>query len=192
MKKILSRRSASKPPKKKTYQPPYSSASRATSGYNKKPSPTHYLLLLRHFALNMRALHILLLEWWKPLFYWLLDTCKTNAYLIWKTHRGHTKFFDTLVDELLTIPLESEFPPVNPLRPIHTLEYLEKPTYCAWGLKNRGNCVQEPLNKRKFEDEIVNQSRLTQRPSQVKTGCKECSKALCTRKRCWDKWHAQK
>jgi hypothetical protein len=39
--------------------------------------------------------------------------------------------------------------------PVHTLEYLEKPSYCAWGLKNRGDCVQEPLNKRKFGDEIV-------------------------------------
>ena len=35
------------------------------------------------------------------------------------------KFFDTLVDELLAIPLESELPPVSPLRHIHTLEYLE-------------------------------------------------------------------
>jgi hypothetical protein len=40
----------------------------------------------------------------------------TNAYLIGKTkngslsHRDHTKFFDTLVDELLAIPLESELP----------------------------------------------------------------------------------
>ena len=137
-------------------------------------------------------------KWWKPLFYQLLDTYKTNTYLIWKAknessnHRDYTKFFDILVNELLTIPLESEFPPVNPLRPVHTLEYLERPTYCAWGLKNRGDCVQEPLHKRKFGDEIINQSRLTQRPSQVKTGCKECSKALCTRKKCWDKWHAQK
>ena len=63
----------------------------------------------------------------------------TNTYLIWKTkngylnHQDYTKFFDTLVDELLTILFESELPPVNPLRPIHTLEYLEKSTYCAWG-----------------------------------------------------------
>ena len=66
-------------------------------------------------------------KWWKPLFYWLLDTCKTNTYLIWKAknessnHRDHTKFFDILVDELLTILLELEFPLVNPLRPVHTL-----------------------------------------------------------------------
>src|ERR1700733_15098949 len=97
-------------------------------------------------------------KWWKSLFYWLLDTCKANAYLIWKAknessnHRDHTKFFDILVDELPTIPLELEFPPVNPLRPVHTLEYLEKPTYCAWGFKNRGDCVQEPPKKRKFGD----------------------------------------
>jgi hypothetical protein len=37
------------------------------------------------------------------------------------SHRDYTKFFDTLVDELLTIPLESELLPANPLRPIHTL-----------------------------------------------------------------------
>jgi hypothetical protein len=49
--------------------------------------------------------------------------------------------FKKLVDEPLAIPLESKLPPVNPLRPIHTLDYLEKPTYCAWGLKNRGDCV---------------------------------------------------
>jgi ribosomal protein L7Ae-like RNA K-turn-binding protein len=52
--------------------------------------------------------------------------------------------------------------------------------------------MQKPLNKRKFRDEIINQSRLIQRPSQVKTGCKECSKALYMREKCWDKWHAQK
>jgi hypothetical protein len=66
-------------------------------------------------------------KWWKPLFYWLLDTCKINAYLVWKAKNessNHTKFFDILVDELLTIPLELEFPPVNPLRPVYTLEYL--------------------------------------------------------------------
>ena len=51
---------------------------------------------------------------------------------------------------ILAILLESELPPVNPLRPIHTLEYLEKPTYCAWGVKNRGDYVQGPLNKGKF------------------------------------------
>jgi hypothetical protein len=61
-----------------------------------------------------------------------------------------------VVDELLTILLGLEFTPVNPLRPVYTLEYLEKPTYCAWGFKNRGDYVQEPLNKRKFGDEIVN------------------------------------
>jgi hypothetical protein len=47
-------------------------------------------------------------------------------------------------------------------------------------------------NKRKFRDIIINKARLNARPAQVKTGYKECEKALCTAKSCWDNWHAQK
>jgi hypothetical protein len=31
----------------------------------------------------------------------------------------------------ISILLEPELPLVNPLRPVHTLEYLEKPTFCV-------------------------------------------------------------
>jgi hypothetical protein len=83
-------------------------------------------------------------------FYWLLDTCKTNAYLIWKaknespSYWDHTRFFDTLVDELLAIPLESELPSVNPLRPVHTLEYLESLLTVHGALKTEGIVYKGP------------------------------------------------
>jgi Transposase IS4 len=137
-------------------------------------------------------------KWWRPIFYWLLDTCKTNAFLIWKSfetdssHRLHEKFYDTLIDELLIMGLELEVAPEGPLRPEHTEIHLDKPTYCVWGLKNPGSCVAGIGNKRKFGDVIVNDVRPNARPAQVKTGCKECGKALCTAKSCWDNWHAQK
>ena len=137
-------------------------------------------------------------KWWKPLFYWLLDTCKTNAYLIWKannpsaSHRDHARFFDTLIEQLLAFPLDPEQRLDRPLASRHTIGSLEKPTYCAWGLKSPGDCVQGERRKRKFGDEVVNGSRTSTRPAQVKTCCKECQKALCTRKLCWDRWHAQK
>jgi hypothetical protein len=132
------------------------------------------------------------------LFYWLLDTCKTNAYLIWKANnpsadnREHIRFFNTLINELLALPLKVEIPLSTPVYSGHIVGHLEKPTYCAWGLRGNGDCVQGPLRKRKFGVEIVNSSRTPTRPSQVKTCCKECSKALCTRKLCWDRWHALK
>jgi hypothetical protein len=137
-------------------------------------------------------------KWWRPIFYWLLDTCKTNAFLIWKSfetdssHRLHEKFYDTPIDELLTLGLELEVAPEGPLHPEHTEIHLDKPIYCAWGLKNPGSCVAGVGNKRKFGDVIVNNVRPNARPAQVKTGCKECGKVLCTAKSCWDNWHAQK
>ena len=61
------------------------------------------------------------------------------------------------------------------------------------GLRNPGTCCVAGVgNKRKFGDVIVNDVRPNARPAQVKTGCKECRKALCTAKSCWDNWHAQK
>jgi hypothetical protein len=74
----------------------------------------------------------------------------TNAYLIWKTknksldYRDHTKSFDTLVDELLAVLLESELPPVNPLRHIHTLEYLESLLTVRGVLKPEGIMYKGP------------------------------------------------
>jgi len=46
--------------------------------------------------------------------------------------------------ELLAIPLESELPPVNPLRHIHTLEYLESLLTVRGVLKPEGITYKGP------------------------------------------------
>jgi hypothetical protein len=56
----------------------------------------------------------------------------------------------TTLDELLTMGLELEVAPEGPLRPEHTEIHLDKPTYCAWDLKNPGSCVASVGNKRHY------------------------------------------
>jgi hypothetical protein len=138
------------------------------------------------------------LKWWRPLFYWLIDTCKTNAFLIWKESQSkpntrlHQTFFNALIDELLAIPLKFKWDPTNLPRAAYTPRPLKKPTYCAWGIKHPGMCVQGSLGKRKFGDTIVNESRPNGRPRQVRTGCFDCDEALCIKGNCWNDWHAEK
>jgi hypothetical protein len=56
-------------------------------------------------------------------------------------HRLHLEFYNTLIDELLTMGLEHKVAPEGLIRPEHTEIHLDKPIYCAWGLKNPGSCV---------------------------------------------------
>jgi hypothetical protein len=88
--------------------------------------------------------------------------------------------------------LEIQAAPEGLIRPKHIKIHLDRPTYYTWDLKNPGRCVAGVGNKRKFGHVIVNGVRPNPRPAQVKTGCRECRRALCTTKSCWDNWHAQK
>ena len=46
-------------------------------------------------------------KWWRPLFYWLLDTCANNSYILWKQAQSiddghlHKRFQDTFILQLL-------------------------------------------------------------------------------------------
>src|ERR1700733_2878190 len=82
-----------------------------------RPNKTHF----QHFSLHFEL--IMLFFNWKSF--------ETDS-----SHRLHEKFYDTLIDELLTMGLELEVAPDGPLRPGHTEIHLDKPTYYAWNLRN--------------------------------------------------------
>ena len=77
-----------------------------------KPSETQFQHFSFHFALIIWLFNIL--------------TFETDS-----SHRLHKKFYDTLIDELLTMGLELEVAPEGPLRPEYTEIHLDKPKYCA-------------------------------------------------------------
>jgi hypothetical protein len=55
--------------------------------------------------------------------------------------------------------LEVQAAPEGLIRLEHTEIHLDKPTYCAWGLKNPGRCVAGVGNKRKFGAvKVINRS----------------------------------
>ena len=77
------------------------------------------------------------------LFYWLLDTCATNAYLVWRQtyspsdHSLHPKFHEQLCDHLLAY--EKYSPTLG--QAFHELTERSGRGYCVWGLHKDGNCV---------------------------------------------------
>lgn len=139
-------------------------------------------------------------QWWKPLFFWLLDIVNDNAYLLWKQsqafnrHVHHQVYIDRLIDAMLQANGATLVPPPPPPPPTmakpHHIQHLKKPQYCSMGLQKPGSCVQGQQKKRKFGSEISGNSAGRTRPRQVLTGCQECGKPLCTYTGCWERWHA--
>jgi len=103
-------------------------------------------------------------KWWRPVWYWLLDVCATNAYLLWKLSedaadtRLHTKFHTLLIEQLLAQDSTVLDILHHPDTTAHVPGPLIKPTYCAWGKMRPGECEQGSQKKRKFGDEITNES----------------------------------
>jgi len=135
-------------------------------------------------------------KWWRPIFYWLIDICANNAYLIWKTtqskkdHKLHMRFIDTLIDEMLEYDMHTPAPG-NITE--HHWERLSKRQQCSYGLKTKGGCVHgegQPSKKRRCLGEISGNARATTKPREVWTGCKQCQVALCLKGDCWRRYHA--
>ena len=137
-------------------------------------------------------------KWWRPLWWWLIDICITNAYVLWKAtdtnsdHRQHRRFHDELIDSLLAIPQLQEVDPWDDI-PLEDIPItVTKKGYCCWGLKSKGGCEAGSHRNRSVLGEIVNSSRAPKRPRQVRTGCKKCGIRICTDGKCWDNWHSKK
>jgi hypothetical protein len=129
-------------------------------------------------------------KWWRPLFYWLLDICLNDAYLLWKTrqhdnHKLHQRFIDTLIHSLLHHDKWAPHPANE-----HRVIRIEKKRQCAYGMKHPGSCIQGGDGKRRFGTEISGNVRPERRPRQVRTACEQCRVALCTDRECWQAFHA--
>ena len=140
---------------------------------------------------------------WRPLWYYMLDVCAVNAYLIWKgdtkdkAKRGQRCFREPLIKALLNTP----YPKVEMLvkktyksKPMplpnrdtlnHHWQEFSKRGYCVW-------CKKKD-KMRPALAEIVNQaaSNTCQRRSRVYGGCMSCNVYLCVKEDCFRQFHSQ-
>ena len=141
-------------------------------------------------------------KWWRPIFYWIVDICANNAYLIWKItqehHKGkrhHQRFIDSLIEDMLGYDMHTPAPgnpaPGNPLE--HCWHREEKVGECAWGKKHRGECVQgdrKDATTRQVLGQVSGNARATTQPRRIRTACKQCGVHLCIDRPCWRRYHA--
>jgi hypothetical protein len=135
---------------------------------------------------------------WHPLWYWLLDTCACNAYLIWKashieldpgSSRLHRRFQEALIRALLETPNEGlaavAYPMQTSLAAGHTRSKMPRVLQCRQCLQ-RG---KDERNIRRFGTELVNGVTPRRAPNST-YGCTKCRANLCKEGPCWDLYHA--
>ena len=133
-------------------------------------------------------------RWWRPIFYWIIDICQNNAYLIWKTAQMHQKrktlhqrFIDLLIEEMLRYDMHTPAPGDASQ---HYYERREKVGQCAWGMKHPGKCLSGDKKARPPLGEVSGNARAVPRPRQVRTACLLCGVHLCIDRPCWQRYHA--
>ena len=133
-------------------------------------------------------------KWYRPIFYWIVDICQNNAYLIWRTTQkhpldkhDHRRWIDILIEQMLGY---DKFTPAPMAPSEHYPEYLDTRGRCVWGKRTAGGCVQGTKRKRTVLSEISGNARPEKRPRQVRTGCKQCGVHLCIDRDCWHRHHA--
>ena len=136
---------------------------------------------------------------WQPLWYWLLNICACNAFLIWKAShleldlsstRLHRKFQEGLIQALFDVP-EQEHPSMiyGCLPPGHYRCTFPTRSECQW-------CKAHPEDrrlKRRPLGEVVNGvvPGAPRAPSNTNSGCGLCGVHLCREGPCFDQWHRQ-
>ena len=145
---------------------------------------------------------------WRPLWYYILDTCLVNSYLICKGKsedvgkRAHREFREALSEELRNTPyLEAERPikrrrPSNRMPTViqeasfHNMTQLESRRHCVWCKEHPEKWT--PKSVMPVLGELVNgeQSRKRKRQSKSQWGCDSCGVCLCQRGDCWEQFHS--
>jgi Transposase IS4 len=130
---------------------------------------------------------------WRPLWYYILDICAVNSYLIWKgdstdqAKRGQRRYRESLINALLNTPYPPPSPPSQPIC-THNWERFEKRGYCIWC---KYHTEAWKPKRRPVLSEIVNQAAPTQASRQSRTygGCRTCSAYLCVKGDCFRQYH---
>ncbi len=135
---------------------------------------------------------------WQPLWYYLLDICACNAFLVWQNShpdlnragkRLHRQFQNELIDALFTIPDKRpttvRIPVQGCLVPGHERRRMPTRRTCAWCLKER-----KEIKPRQFGDVLVNGVGPKVLP-RSESGCGRCKVNLCKEGSCWRHWHTQ-
>src|ERR1700743_990053 len=139
-------------------------------------------------------------RWWRPIFFWLIDVCTVNSFLVWRRNRCekevrskrlHRTFQELLVGSLTVFDIDL---PLYGRLLDHVVERRKSSNFCAWGRKRPGEChqgMQRAAGTRKVLGEVVNEARRSfKRPRQVRTFCTGCNVFLCTTQDCYRLWHA--
>ena len=142
---------------------------------------------------------------WRPLWYYILDICTVNSYLLWKgdiadiKKRGQRPFQKVLIDALLNMPY-SLLVPVKQLyksKPMtlfnwvtldHCWQALEKRAYCVWCKKSAQE--EEKKINRPALAEVVN-CVARKRTKLSYGGCRSCNVYLCVKGPCFEQYHCQ-
>jgi hypothetical protein len=147
---------------------------------------------------------------WRPLAYWLLDTCLTNSYITWITYQpedvlrdrqSHRNFRQELISQIFALKEPSPSPPPTPARTRHhskhTSEEMPRRGFCAWRGPNGDSCTSGVAVTRGIRREALVEvsgnartNRVRKRSKLTKFGCKLCNVHLCRRKGCHEKFHA--
>ena len=139
---------------------------------------------------------------WRPLWYYILDICTVNSYLIWKedtkdiSKRGQRPFQKVLIDVLLKtsyptsvstkqLRKNKSMPLPNRATLDHCWQPLEKRGYCVWCRKS----AQEEINRPALA-EIVN-CVAPKRTKMSQGGCRSCTVYLCVKGGCFEQYHCQ-
>ena len=133
-------------------------------------------------------------KWYRPIFYWIIDICQNNAFLIWKTtqkeqkrHILHQRFIDWLINEMLEY---DKFTPAPGKPSEHYSVKHQAKRQCVYGLKVKGGCVRGSEKGRVPLGEVSGNAGSRTRPRDVRTGCKCCGVALCIDRPCFQRYHA--
>jgi hypothetical protein len=137
---------------------------------------------------------------WQPLWYWLLDICACNAFLIWKTShleldlsstRLHRQFQEGLIQALFDISEEHTSMELSTHG--HHRSIFPNRSHCQW-------CMAHPEDRRLKRNpprrplgEVVNGvgPEAPRGPSITNSGCGLCGTHLCREGPCFDQWHRQ-